>query len=139
MSAGLLSALADGVLITHVAFVAFVIFGLVLVLIGGACDWNWVRNPWFRAAHLAGIGLVIVQAWLGVVCPLTIFEMYLRGRAGDVTYSGTFVAYWLQRILYFEAPPWAFATCYTLFGLAVIGSWWKVRPRRFRSRHEQTA
>lgn len=26
----------------------------------------------------------------------------------------------------------ALAVCYTLFGLVVIGSWWKFRPRPFR-------
>lgn len=41
------SLLADLVLITHVTFVLFVIFGLVLILVGGGLGWQWVRNPWF--------------------------------------------------------------------------------------------
>jgi hypothetical protein len=134
MSPAAYSAAADAVLITHLAFVAFVILGLFLVLVGGPCRWQWVRNPWFRFAHLAGIGLVVVQAWCGVICPLTTLEMHLRERAGDATYHGTFVAHWLQRVLYFEAPPWVFAGCYTLFALAVIGSWWMVRPRAWRTK-----
>lgn len=124
--------LADAVLITHVVFVAFVIVGLLVILCGGLCGWKWIRNPWFRAAHLAGIALVVVQAWFGVACPLTTLEMHLREEAGDSTYSGTFIAHWLQRLLYYEAPPWVFAVCYTFFGLAVISSWWKFRPRPFR-------
>jgi hypothetical protein len=129
---GLYRALADAVLMTHVAFVAFVVVGLFLILIGGICGWKWIRNPWFRAFHLAGIGLVVVQAWLGIVCPLTILEMNLRERAGDETYGGTFIAHWLQRLLYYHASPWVFVVCYTVFGLAVIGSWLKFRPRPFR-------
>lgn len=124
--------LADTVLMTHVGFVAFVIGGLLLILCGGACGWRWVRNPWFRAAHLAAIGAVVAQAWLGIVCPLTTLEMWLRERAGDLTYEGTFIAHWLQRILYFDAPGWVFAVAYTLFALAVGGSWLGIPPRRFR-------
>jgi hypothetical protein len=124
--------LADFVLITHVGFVAFIIFGLILIWVGGFAGWSWVRNPWFRAAHLAGIGLVVAQAWLGVVCPLTTLEMYLRDQAGDATYSGTFVAHWLRRLLFYHAEPWVFVLCYTVFGLAVVGSWLKFRPRPFR-------
>ena len=56
-------ALADMVLILHVAFVAFVVGGLLLILTGGFRGWGWVRNPWFRAAHLAGIAVVVLQAW----------------------------------------------------------------------------
>lgn len=125
--------LADSVLIVHVSFVAFVVVGLLLILVGGACGWRWVRNPWFRVAHLAGIALVIVQAWLGIVCPLTTLEMWLRELGGDDAYAGTFIAHWLQKLLYYEAPPWVFAVAYTLFGLAVVASWVKVRPRAFRS------
>ena len=58
--------------------------------------------------------------------------MYLREKAGDPTYFGTFVAHWLRHLLFYQAPLWAFAVCYTLFCLAVIGSWWKFRPRPFR-------
>lgn len=125
-------AFADFVLAIHVGFVVFVVGGLLLILIGGLRGWTWIRNPWFRAGHLAAIGLVVVQAWLGVVCPLTILEMHFRDLAGDATYDGTFVAHWLRHLLFYNAPPWVFVVCYSAFGLAVVGSWLKFRPQRFR-------
>src|SRR6267142_5094643 len=132
MSTDAYRTLADLVLITHVSFVVFVVVGLLAILCGGLAGWQWIRNPWFRAVHLAGIGLVVVQAWLGVICPLTTLEMSLREKAGDATYGGTFIAHWLQKQLYYEAPSWVFIVCYTLFGLAVVASWLKFRPRPFR-------
>ena len=119
---------ADALLFTHVLFVAFVVFGLVLILVGGLLSWRWVRNRLFRIAHLAAIGIVVIQSWLGIICPLTIWEMALREKAGDATYSGTFMSHWLDRILYFNAPAWVFVVCYTAFGLLVIASWIWVRP-----------
>ena len=133
MSAHAYHTLADLVLLTHVSFVLFVVVGLLAILCGGIAGWRWIRNPWFRAAHLAGIGWVVGQAWLGIICPLTTLEMDLREKAGDATYAGAFIAHWLQKLLYYEAPAWIFIAGYTLFGLAVIGSWLKFRPRPFRS------
>lgn len=125
--------LADIVLVVHVAFVAFVVLGLILILLGGIRDWGWIRDPWFRSIHLGGIGLVVVQAWLGIVCPLTTLEMHFREHAGDATYGGTFIAHWLHKLLFYQVPPWVFVVGYSLFGLAVVVSWIKFRPRKFGS------
>ena len=131
-SAGTYHAMADLVLVTHVAFVIFIVVGLLLIVCGGFRGWKWIRNPWFRALHLTGIGLVVVQSWLGLDCPLTTLEMNLRERAGDAAYGTTFIAHWLQKFLYYEAPPWIFVVGYTVFGLMVVASWLRFRPRSFR-------
>ena len=69
---------ADALLVLHSLFVAFVVCGLLLVIVGGLRGWAWVHNRWFRLAHLVAIGCVVVQSWLGLVCPLTTWEMALR-------------------------------------------------------------
>lgn len=124
--------LADVVLVTHVFFVGFVVIGLVAILAGKGLSWSWVRNPWFRIMHLAAVSVVVLQSWLGAICPLTIWEMALRERAGGAVYPGAFVAHWLEKILYYSAPGWVFAVCYTLFGALVVVSWFWVRPRPFK-------
>ena len=121
---------ADAVLLLHVLFVVFVVTGLVLILAGKLLSWAWVRNWWFRVIHLAAIGVVVLQSWLGAICPLTKLEMYLRGKAGDAMYAGSFVAHWLESILYYRAPAWVFAACYTAFAAIVVLSWVWVRPHR---------
>lgn len=129
----LLLLLADTILIIHVLFVAFVVLGLFAVYAGCFLKWQWVRNKAFRITHLCAIGYVVVQAWLGAVCPLTTWEMSLRAEAGGATYSGSFIQYWLQSLLYYTAPEWVFMLVYTLFGGLVLASWWLVRPApRFR-------
>ena len=123
--------IADAILLVHLLFVIFVILGLVLIFIGNVLTWSWVFNPWFRLIHLVAIGVVIVQSWLNIMCPLTTIEMHLRSRAGDTAYSGSFISHWLEVILYYQAPPWVFVACYTAFGALVVAGWFWVRPRRF--------
>lgn len=138
MNSGFLYLLAaDLLLFSHVLFVAFVVLGLALILIGKLFDWTWVRNPWFRTTHLAAISIVVLQSWVGLICPLTTWEMSLRERAGDAVYSGSFIAHWLESLLYYQAPAWMFTVCYTVFAIAVAASWFWVRPRSFdrRSTH----
>jgi len=125
---------ADLLLFGHVLFVAFVVFGLALIWVGKFRKWSWVRNLWFRIAHLVAIGVVVLQSWVGVICPLTTWEMALRERAGDVVYAGSFIAHWLESILYFRAPAWVFVVGYTAFAALVIASWFCVRPRCASSR-----
>ncbi len=122
--------LADAVLLLHVGFVLFVVLGLVLILIGGMAGWSWVRNRWFRWLHLAAIGIVVLQAWIVVVCPLTLLENALRAHAGQASYPGSFIAFWLHGALYFQAPPWVFTVVYTAFGVLVMIAWSFVRPGR---------
>ena len=122
--------LADLLLILHTLLVAFVILGLVATFAGHFVGWRWVRNFWFRLSHLIVIGIVVLQSWLGVLCPLTDWEMALRAKAGEAGYGGSFIQHWLQSILYYSAPAWVFILVYTVFGALVLASWFLVRPRR---------
>ena len=121
--ARLYSFIADAILVIHFAFVVFVVFGLMLILIGLLARWSWVHNPTFRIAHLAAVGFVVLQAWLGRLCPLTIWENELRLRAGESGYTETFVEHWLRDILFYQAEPWVFITIYTCFGALVVIVW----------------
>lgn len=113
----------------HGLFVGFVVFSLPLVLAGGLWSWRWVRNRCFRLSHLLAIALVAAQAWLGVPCPLTTWEMALRSRAGRSVYTETFIGHWLQEILFYQAPDWVFISAYTVFAGLVALAWALVRPR----------
>ncbi len=74
--------LADVILVVHFTFVAFVVLGLLAVWTGRFLRWSWVRNFWFRLAHLLAIGIVAAESLGGIVCPLTTWEARLRELAG---------------------------------------------------------
>jgi hypothetical protein len=129
-NAELYSLLADTILVIHFAFVVFVVFGFFLILLGLLARWSWVHNRKFRIAHLAAIGIVVLQAWLGQLCPLTVWENEFRRRAGQSGYTQTFVEHWLHELLFYDAAPWIFTTIYTCFGVLVVLVWFVGRRRR---------
>ena len=121
--ADLYSLLADAMLVIHFAFVVFVVIGFMLILLGLLARWSWIHNRIFRITHLAAIGIVVLQAWLGQLCPLTVWENELRRRAGQSGYTETFVEHWLHEVLFYQAAPWVFTTIYTGFGVLVVLVW----------------
>lgn len=120
---------ADAVLLLHAALVCFVVLGLVLIIAGNLCGWQWINAIFFRAMHAVAILVVVAESWIGITCPLTILEVRLRQQAGLPTYSGGFIEYWLQRFLYYDFPAWAFTFSYTAFGLIVLAVWWRFPPK----------
>jgi len=121
---------ADVMVVAHFAFVAFVVFALVTILIGVALRWAWVRNFWFRVVHFAAIGLVVFQAVRGIECPLTTWERELRVAAGETAREGAFIARWAHDLLFVDADQWVFTTCYCAFGVVVLLTLLLAPPRR---------
>lgn len=122
--------LADAILLLHVAIVLFVVGGQALILLGGWRRWAWVRSLRLRLVHAALVVFIALQAWLGQLCPLTVWEQSLRRVAGQDTYGEGFIEYWLGRLLYVQAPWWVFVLAYSGFALLVLASWRWVPPRR---------
>jgi hypothetical protein len=125
--------LADLILILHVAYVLFVVGGLGLIWLGAWRGWRWVRNAPFRLLHLAAIGLVAAEALIGVACPLTELEDWLRPPAEP---AAGFVQRWLQALLYWDFPAWVFTLAYLGFAATVAVTYAAFPPvRRRGSRH----
>ena len=118
--------MADVLLVVHFLIAAFNVGGLVLVWVGAAGGWAWVRNPWFRYLHLGAIAFVAAEALLGVACPLTVWEDMLRGGAR----TDSFVGRWVRHLLYYEAPEWVFALAYVAWTAATLATLRLVPPRK---------
>ena len=82
--------LADAVVLLHLAFVVFVVFGGLFV---------WLRR-WMAFVHLPAATWGVYIEFSGRVCPLTPLENHLRALAGGAAYSGDFVERYLIPVLY---------------------------------------
>ena len=130
--------LADAVLVLHFAIVFFVVGGFALIIVGNLLGWRWVNSLWLRLLHLAAIAIVVGEAWLGITCPLTALEMWLRAQSGAgiaANYRESFIGHWLQRLLFYSAPPWVFVLTYTVFGALVVAVWFRFPPT-FKKRRQ---
>jgi len=101
----------------------------VLIVVGNLLAWSWVNSLWLRLAHLGIIAVVVAESWLGMTCPLTTLESWLRGKAGLGAYDQSFVEHWAQRVLFYDAPSWVFTTVYTIMGICVAAVWFWFPPR----------
>jgi polyferredoxin len=72
----------------------------------------------------------VLEAWLGMICPLTALENILRTASGAVTYENGFIRYWLHHLIFYTAPSWAFTLIYTVFAGFVALTWLVYPPRR---------
>jgi hypothetical protein len=82
--------LADAVLVLHLLFIAFVTGGATLVL-------RWPKVAW---AHVPAVLWGVTIELTGGTCPLTPLENLLLERAGGRTYSGDFIAHYLESWIY---------------------------------------
>lgn len=100
--------LADAVVVCHLAFIAFVVAGGLLVLV----------RPWWAALHLPAAAWGAYTEFTGTICPLTPVENALRRSAGAAGYDGGFVEHYLIPLIY---PAGLTASTQFWLGLAVIG------------------
>lgn len=82
--------LADVIFIAHLAFVLFVVLGVIAV-------WRVPKLAWLHLPAVAWGALIEFAGW---ICPLTPWEQSLRQLAGDRGYAGGFIDHYLLPILY---------------------------------------
>lgn len=124
---------ADCVVLLHASYVLFVIAGQLMILIGWWRHWRWIQNAWFRGLHLTAIGTVVLESWIGITCPLTTLENWLRFHAGRKTYNSEFVGRVVHELLFMDWAPWVFTLVYTLFGVFTLMTF-RLVPIRWRRR-----
>jgi hypothetical protein len=128
------SVAADITVVVHLAFMAYIVLGELLIVAGALAGWKWVRNPWFRWTHLAAILIVVAETFVGMECPLTGWEYDLRELAGEVVKDrdASFTGRVVRQVLFVcdVLPKWGFTAAYLGFGALVLATFWLAPPRR---------
>ncbi|SDX09231.1 Protein of Unknown function [Pseudomonas syringae] len=81
---------ADAVVVFHLVFILFVLFGGLLML----------RKPRLALLHIPAIAWGTAVEFLHLYCPLTPLENALRSQAGEQGYDGGFVEHYLIPLIY---------------------------------------
>ena len=115
--------IADIVLVLHFCIVIFITLGFFIIPIGYKFGWRWPKNRKLRIVHFGLMAFVTLETILGITCPLTSIENSLRG----ITQSKSFIAYWIENIVYWDFPAQFFFVlyCISLGWTFVI---WKLCP-----------
>jgi hypothetical protein len=118
--------LADAVLLLHLGFILFVMFGALLV----------ARRRRWLPVHLAAAAWGFLVEAAGAACPLTSAELHLRQLAGQAGYEGGFIDHYLLPLIY---PPGLTRSLQLVLGVGVLAinvllySWiWRRRVPRAR-------
>ncbi|NTW48607.1 MAG: DUF2784 domain-containing protein [Chlorobiales bacterium] len=82
--------LADSILLLHLTFILFVIFGGFLI----------IRKPAVIWLHVPAMMWGLAMTVLGWGCPLTHLEKWLRKAAGQNGYEGGFIEHYLAPLIY---------------------------------------
>jgi hypothetical protein len=113
---------AEGVLLLHLAFIVFVVFGAAL-----AARWRWLA-----LVHVPAAAWGFFVELTGPVCPLTHAENYLRIKAGQSGYAESFIEHYLLAIIYpaslTREVQFVLAAVVVVINVAIYG--WLFYPRR---------
>lgn len=119
--------LADSVLLLHLAFILFVVFGGFLLR-------RFPRLVWLQLPAAAWGALIEFGGW---TCPLTPLENHLRRLAGQAGYEGGFIAHYLLPVIYPEALTRGMQLALGIGVLAINAiayAWWYRARRRDQDR-----
>jgi hypothetical protein len=125
------SVLADIVAALHFGYVGFVVVGELLILIGIALGWKWIRNIWFRVPHLLAMLYPAFEMFSHIECPLTVWEYYLRKAANQEAVEGSFVGRLINNLMMFNLgdDSWVWLWIYGGMALLIVLTFVLAPPR----------
>ena len=110
--------LANLAVLVHFLWILFLVFGAL---------WG-VHSRAVRYFHVGGLIFAFVINVMGWYCPLTYLEVWLRSmRSPGDTYAGSFIAHYLEEIIYLDVPERALLVLTIV--LCAFNAWYYLRRR----------
>jgi hypothetical protein len=110
---------ADATVFLHLAFIGFVIFGAFLVS----------KHPRLKYAHWTALSYGLLVEVFNWYCPLTLLEQHLRSRLGRGAYERSFIAHYLDQLIYWDVPQWVLITGAAVVAALNAGFYWRAARR----------
>ncbi len=110
---------AEAVVLLHFSWIVFVVTGAFFL---------WRTRRW-KYVHLAALLYSLaIETW-GWICPLTYLEQWLWVRAGVQSYEGSYITYYLEKIIYLRAPQWLLVSAVVVLLFVTLGLYFWPRNR----------
>jgi hypothetical protein len=108
------------ILLLHLGVILFMVIGFPVALI--------TNNRRFRLIHAGVLAFITLLMILQIPCPLTVLE---EGTSGE-SYEGSFLATWLNRIIYMEwfTPQRVFMVDMIFAAVVFSSFWWRPLKRK---------
>ncbi len=110
-------------MLIHFAWIVFVVTGAFFLR----------RHRRLRLFHLAAVVYSLAIEAYGWICPLTHLEQWLWQRAGREAYEGSFITYYLEKIIYLRAPQWLLVSLAVLLLAVTLFLYFWPEPAKRRS------
>lgn len=112
---------ADFTVLVHFLWILFLFIGAI-----------WGRKyPGVKVFHIFGLGFALLLQIFDWICPLTHLETWFRSKHHpNLTYTGSFIIYYLEKIIYVEVTP-PILQCFTLL-LCGFNGWLYFKKRESR-------
>ena len=121
-------ALADFVLLLHMAFVLF-------AALGGVLAFKWRRVAWFHIPAALWAALIEFVGW---ECPLTPLENWLRRQGGEAGYQTGFIERYLLPLIYPAPFPRSMHVVLGLLVMSVnLAIYWRLWRRSASTGHRR--
>ena len=128
----LIRAAASAVLYLHFAVVVFNVFWIVAIPVGAWRGWTFIRSFWWRVAHIVVLTVVALQAVVGALCFLTLWQGALLRAAGGASAATSLADRIVTRLVFWPLPLWAFVVLYVAAFAYAVAMWWLVPPHKRR-------
>lgn len=113
--------LADMVIVLHLLWIGFVIFGFPVFL--------YLNHRRGRLIHLAALGAMVAMQLTRTICPLTYLEVFLKSKGSAVSvYPGEFLIGLIERMIYVEEVTLLHITIATILYFIVVLLSFRFRP-----------
>ena len=120
--------LAAGILVLHLLWIFWVIFGALFTR----------RRQWLGRVHVASLVYSIVIEVAVLPCPLTRIEQWAQARAGMTAYQQDFLVHYLESVIYPGVPYALLVSCAVAVCLLNLGVYCYRWMRRVDGRCAET-
>lgn len=124
--------LADVVIFLHFLWILFIIAGFIFIIFFRKNFPAYAGNFILRTIHLVSILYTSYLEFTHKNCPLTDIENYFKVKSDSVTYTGSFIVYYIEKLVYPDVEPLVVIIPTVIIGIITLVMYILKPPKKIR-------